>query len=249
MADESKPAEALARELAELYGDALRSVTLYGSAARGEYREGLSDLNVLVVLADTQPLTVRRASGLARRWVEGGNPPPLLISEQELARSLDVFPIEYADIQHSHRILHGDDPFHSLRIDRQHLRLQCEHELKGKQIRLRESYLLAAEDPAALGELLVRSVSTFLVLFRTVLRVAGLAVPASPQDVVRETAGLTGFPPEALLRILSARHEGTFLPLTPDDSVVAGYLNAIAATVAWIDNWSPAAEADGTLPI
>lgn len=236
MGDEMRSAEELATELAELYGATLHSVTLYGSAARGEYREGLSDLNILVLLADTAPATVRRASAVATRWVERGNPPPLLISERELRRSLDVFPIEYADIRDAHRVLHGPDPFATLEIDPEHLRLQCEHELKSKQIRLRESYLLAAEDPAALGELLVRSFSTFLVLFRTVLRVANLPVPTTPGAVIEATAERVGFPPAPLLRILSARENADPLPLESDDPIVTEYLEAIAAAVAWIDN-------------
>lgn len=238
MSSELERAEAFASDLASVYGDALSSVVLYGSAARGEYREGLSDLNFLVLLRDTAPATIRRGSAIAREWVSAGNPPPLLLSGDELRRSLDVFPIEYADIRDAHRVLHGDDVVADLQIDREHLRLQCEQELKGKQIQLRERYLLAADDPDALRDLLVRSISTFLVLFRTVLRLTETAVPPSPQQVVRATAAAVGFRDEPLLRILAARAGGETLRPDPEDPTVTGYLEAIAAAVRWVDRWS-----------
>jgi predicted nucleotidyltransferase len=173
-------------------------VVLYGSAARGQYREGASDLNVLVLLRDTLPATLRRGSRLARAWVEEErNPPPLLLSEEEWRGSADVFPIEMSDIRDAHLVLHGADPFTGVEIALEDLRLQCEHELKGKQIQLRERYLLSAGEPAELEQLLARSFSTFLVLFRTVLRLDGGEAPRDAETVVRRTAERAGVRPDA----------------------------------------------------
>lgn len=230
-----KRAETFSRELAEIYGKALVSVVLYGSAARGEYREGRSDLNILVLLREVDPPALRRGSALARAWVAEGNPPPLMLGVEELRRSLDVFPIEYSDIRDAHRVLHGEDPFAALEIDPEHLRLQCEHEIKGKQIQLREGYLLAAEEPEELGELLLRSFSTFLLLFRTVLRLTGSAAARDAESVITETAARAGFSPDALREIHRARSQGETLRPSPTDPVVTGYLEAVARTVEFVD--------------
>ena len=238
MGEELRIADDFARELANAFGEALRSIVLYGSAARDEYQEGLSDLNLLVILREVDAASLRRASPLARRWVEAGNPPPLIIGHSELLRSLDTFPIEYAEIRDAHRVLEGENPVAELRIDREHLRLQCEHELKGKRIQLRERYLLTADDPEALGELLVRSISTFLVLFRTVLRLAGKRTAGSPEQIVRATAEQVGFNPKPLLAILRARADRSGLRPAPEDEVVLGYLAAIDQTVQWVDGLS-----------
>lgn len=239
MAKEIRRAEGFARELSRAYGDALVSVVLYGSAARGEYTEGVSDLNVLVLLRDTEPATLRRGSALARRWVAEGNALPLMLGVEEWHRSADVFPIELADIREAHHVLHGIDPFAGIEIDAAHLRLQCEHELKGKHIQLRERYLLSAGEPGELDALLRKSFSTFLVLFRTVLRLAGEEGVREPEEVVRRTAARAGFDPDPLLAVLRARSGAGELHPTADSPVVVGYLEAVARTVEFVDRLAP----------
>jgi predicted nucleotidyltransferase len=235
MAEEFRRAQEFAREVAEVYGSDVRSIVLYGSAAREQFHEGSSDLNVLVLLRQVDAGVIRRGAALARRWVEQGNPPPLLLAEEELRRSLDIFAIEYSDIRDAHRVLHGDDPFAELEVRSEHLRLQCERELKSALIQLREWYLLTATEPEQLGQLLRRSVSTLLVLFRTVLRLSGDAVPRSAEEVVQATSSRVGFAPEPLLEILRARRSGEALQPAADDPLVDGYLEAVARTVGYID--------------
>ena len=67
MGKEIERARAFAAELAGVYGDQLVSAALYGSAARGEYREGVSDLNLLVLLKDASPAALRRGARLATK--------------------------------------------------------------------------------------------------------------------------------------------------------------------------------------
>lgn len=238
MGKETERAEQLARDLARTYGDDLASVVLYGSAARGEYVEGVSDLNVLVLLRDTAPATLRRGTELARAWVGEGNPPPLIMGVEEWARSADVFPIELSDIREAHRTLHGADPFAGIQIDPADLRLQCEHELKGKHIQLRERYLFSAGEPEELGAVLRKSLSTFLVLFRAVLRLAGEEGVREPEAVIRRTAERAGFDPAPLLEILRARRAGGAWKPAPESPEVTGYLEAVGRVVEFVDRLS-----------
>ncbi|HEU0053001.1 MAG TPA: nucleotidyltransferase domain-containing protein [Longimicrobium sp.] len=237
MGAEIERAKGFARDLANGYGADLVSVVLYGSAARGHYREGVSDLNVLVLLRDTAPATLRRGSKLARAWVDERNPPPLMLSDEEWRRSADVFPIEMSDMRDAHLVLHGADPFTGFEIDPADLRLQCEHELKGKQIQLRERYLLSAGEPEELRPLLAKSFSTFLVLFRTVLRLEGGEAPRDPAEVVRRIAARVGVDPAALLAVHAARG-GAAIDTSADGPVVTGYLEAIEAVVRHVDRLS-----------
>ena len=225
----------LTEDLRAAYGERLESVVLYGSAARGDFQEGVSDLNVLVILGDVSPAALRRTSSLARKWVDGGNPPPLMFGHDEWQRSADAFPIEFSDIQAAHKVLHGSDPFADVVVDREHLRLRCEHELKSKQILLREGYLLAAEKPEEIGALLTRSFSTFLVLFRTVLRLVDAPVPQEPEATLSEAAARIGFDPEPLRQIARARRSRSAFKPPADDPVTEGYLDAVARTVEFVD--------------
>jgi predicted nucleotidyltransferase len=228
-------ARRFAGELQALYGAALASAVLYGSAARGEFRPGQSDLNVLVLLRQVTPAALLRGSELARAWVAEGNAVPLVLSAEEWRRSADVWAIELADIRDAHLVLAGADPFEGITIALEDLRLQCERELKGKQIQLRERYLLIAGQPEELGGLLVRSFSTFLVLFRTVLRLGGEGGERDAEAVVRRVADRVGFDPAPLLEIHRARAGGAGLRPEADAPVVVGYLDAVSRVVEHVD--------------
>lgn len=235
MPAELERAQRFAWEMEGVFDTDLVSVVLYGSAARGEYRPGVSDLNVLVLLRELSPAALRAAGELARAWVADGNAPPLLLSADEWRRSVDVWAIEVADIRDAHLTLVGTDPFEGLQIRPEDLRLQCERELKGKQIQLRERYLLHAEQPDELGELLARSFSTFLVLFRTVLRLSGDGGERDAETVVRGVARLVGVDPAPMLEIHRARAAGHKLRPPADSPLVVGYLNAVSRVVDHVD--------------
>ena len=241
MGKEMDRARDFARDLTTTYGDDLVSVVLYGSAARGEYREGVSDLNLLVLLRDTAAATLRRGSALARSWGAAKNPPPLVMSEREFRGSADVFPMELADIRDAHVILYGADPFAGVEIRPADLRLQLERELKSAYIRLRTRYMTDAGDAARFEPLLLKSLSTFLVMFRTVLRLSGEDGVRDPEAVVRATAQRVGFDPAPLLEIVRARAGGTKLDVGPDAPVVTGYLDAVAEVVRYVDRFEAAA--------
>lgn len=238
MANERKRAVDFAGRLREVYGEELWSVLLYGSAARGDYREGVSNLNLLVILRTVDPAALRRGSALAREWLEAGNPPPLMLSEAEWRRSADVFPIEYTDIREANVLLHGADPLAGIEVHWEHLRLRCEHELRGKLIQLREGYMLAAEAPEGLGELLTRALPTFLALFRAMLRLVGEAVPREPEDVFAAVAHLSGFDPEPLRQAWRARAGSGYAPAADAPGVV-GYLAAVERAASWLDGLEP----------
>jgi predicted nucleotidyltransferase len=228
-------AQRFAWELEGVFDTELVSVVLYGSAARGEYRPGVSDLNVLVLLREVTPAALRAAGELARDWVAEGNAPPLMLSAEEWRRSTDVWAIEVADIRDAHLTLHGADPFAGIVIRPEDLRLQCERELKGKQIQLRERYLLIADRPDELGALLMRSFSTFLVLFRTVLRLSDGLEERDAESVVRQVAQAVGFDPAPLLEINRARTGGHTLRPQAASPLAVGYLDAVSRVVEHVD--------------
>lgn len=233
--DPRQRAAAFTGRLEKVYGPDLALVLLYGSAARGDYREGVSDLNLLVVLRELDAAALRRGSALAREWVAEGNPPPLMLSEREWAGSADVYAIEYTDMRDAHVVLHGEEPFGAFRIHWRHLRLQCERELKSKKIQLRERFLFSAESPEELGALLCRALPTFLALFRAGLRLGGEAVPRDPAAVVDAVGARAGFDPAPLREVIRARAAGGALKAPADGPVATGYLGAVTAAADWVD--------------
>ena len=66
---------------------------------------------------------------------------PLFMTKRNMDMSLDSFPIEWLEIQERHLLLEGEDVVGTLEVPQTYLRLQCEHELRGKLIQLRQAYL------------------------------------------------------------------------------------------------------------
>jgi len=180
--------EKLTQELEKSCGAGLKSVILYGSAAAGDHSGKKSDYNVLVVVDDLDVDTLNALSKTASAWAKAGNPAPLLFTEARLAKATDVFPIELLDITECHKVLFGNDAVEGLEISTANLRLQIEHELRGALIRLRQSYLLTQNKEKAVADLMVGSLSTFLVLFRAALRLFDEQVPQKKFQALEKLA-------------------------------------------------------------
>lgn len=179
-------AEACER-LQEIFRDRLVTAALYGSGAGVDYVPGSSDINLVVVLDEVRTADLRELRAYTKVWRRKGIATPLLLDRRFLQDAADVFPMELHDIRTQHRCLVGDDVFAHLQVQDDHLRFQCEHEARGKLLRLRELYLEIGNDTRRLKELMVESLRTFLIIMRSMIRMK------SPQGAVSFTEVLTTF--------------------------------------------------------
>jgi len=168
-----------------VYGEDLLAILLYGSAATGEHVAGRSDINVAVILRRVTPPHLRKAAGNLPKWRRKGFATPIFFDPETLHASLDVFPIEFLDMQERHRMLWGPDVLAELRIGRGNLRLQCEQELRGKLLKLWQFYVESAHTPADLERILRVAVSSIVILARALLRLGG-EDPGGGADTVLE---------------------------------------------------------------
>lgn len=183
----TKP-EHLAERLARALPERLKCVALYGSAAAGDFVPGVSNFNILIVADRIDVAALNAASPAIKEWSALGHPTPLFFTTEQLVESTDAFPLELLDIQQSRRILWGDDLLAILKVDAAHLRRQVERELTGKLLKLRGRYLISKHDHEAVGDLMLNSLSTFLVLFRAALRLYQPTVPDVKLDAARALA-------------------------------------------------------------
>jgi hypothetical protein len=169
------------------------------------------------------------------RWERGRQPVPRLFTPELIADSADVFPIEFLDIRRSHVVLHGPDPFEALVVQRDHLRLQCERELREKLMRLREAYVEVHARPRELGRLLTDSYTTFVALFRGCLHLLGAEVAVHNDEVVAafcERAGLDRRPFDEVER----RKRGE-APSSGARELFARYYAELGAAVARVNRF------------
>jgi hypothetical protein len=196
----------LVERLQRAYGEGLLSVILYGSGAAGDRQPPYSDVNVYCVLKQVTPAELALAGPIFRWWRGKGNPAPLLMSEQEMRRSTDCFPMEFHDMQECRQLLAGRDLIAEIQVDDRHYRTQVEYELRSKYIRLRQKSAGVLDDPAVLMELMSDSVATFLVVARHLLRLRGMApVPVTKREVVQALARHEAVDVTAFERLLARR--------------------------------------------
>ena len=225
----------LVAQLRTAYGDELRCVVLYGSAAAGEQLGKRSDLNVLVIARRIDVDLLRREAAIARAWADTGNPPPLTLTEAEWSASADIFPMEYSDILERHRVLHGTPPFEGVRPSREHLRLQTENEAMGKLIQFRQGILRTGGDHRRILELLRDSISTFMVIFRAVVRLHGQTPPRDQEELCAVVGRLAGFDAAPFARVVRHVRGMEVLKETDTGAVLSGSLENLHRLVEHID--------------
>jgi hypothetical protein len=225
----------LVSQLKKAFGESLEAVVLYGSAAAGEHIPRRSDYNVLVIVRELGLAELEREAAIARAWGEAGNPPPLTLTASEWRGSSDIFPMEHADVLERHRVLYGTPPFDGLSVRPHDLRLQLEHEAMGKLLALRQGVLAAGGERKKQVELLGASLSTFMVIFRALLRYHGESPPLDYERLIEAVSVKTGMNGAPFARVVRHHRGSEPLPERVVQEVLSGYLAGAHALVDYLD--------------
>src|ERR1700736_6489118 len=91
--DEKKLAEFVTRTR-EAAGSNLVSIILFGSAAAGDFHPEYSNLNLFCLVRDSSFRSLQALAPVAKWWDKQKQPPPLLMTRDEMERSAHDFTIE-----------------------------------------------------------------------------------------------------------------------------------------------------------
>ncbi|MEI7640887.1 MAG: hypothetical protein WCJ46_05215 [bacterium] len=215
----------------------IKSFVVYGSAASGE-KHAKSDFNTLLVLKTMTPADLKAISKIVEKWVNKGNPAPLLFTYASLLSSTDTFPLEFTDIKENHLTLAGEEIFNSLKIIGAHLRNQLEREIKIKTLKLREGYLLANGNSGKLKNIMKVSISTFLAIFKGLLRLTGEQGPLKKSTIIEKASKKMRLNAAIFFAILHLK-EGSDKIKNKDTEIFYGqYLVEIEKAGKFIDNFT-----------
>ena len=167
------PKDAATRALQSLQqnlGAELITIALYGSAARPDEAKEVKNVNLLVVVKRLDTPTLKKMASATASWAKEGVIKPMFFGIKELKASADVFPIEFLDMQESHELLFGEDPFRKMVIERDKLRHQLEFEIKTKLVQFRQRYLAGASKGDALRTLVGELIKGLIPDFRALLK-------------------------------------------------------------------------------
>jgi hypothetical protein len=191
-----------------VYGKELIAILLYGSAASGNYVRKKSDINFLVVLTEEGIGQLQKSFKKVEKWYKRKVSTPLFLTKSYIASSLDSFPIEFFNMQKSHQLVFGEDVLHELDFDKKHLRLQCEKELKGKLLQLRQGFLESGGKTRNLTFIIVHSLVAFISFFRVLIYLRDKEVPTESENIISLVSQEFSINKQTFLTLLQIK-EGT----------------------------------------
>ncbi len=127
------------------FGETLRSVVLFGSAAEDRLRP-VSDVNVLLVLRSFDPARAERLRDELRLARAAVDLRPTFVLEDEIPAATELFSVKFGDVLRRHRVLLGDDPFTGSGASRAARIASLRRVLLNVTMRLRERFATVGDE-------------------------------------------------------------------------------------------------------
>jgi predicted nucleotidyltransferase len=218
-----------------IFAEKLTSIILYGSGARDDYQPGKSDLNFLVILSEDAIDHLDQALDTVSRWRKKNVAVPLFMTKSYITSSLDSFPIEFLNIKESYILAFGEDVLKDISFDARYLRLQCEREIKGKLLLLRESFLETEGKQKRVKELIKASVTAFISIFSGILYLKGIEIPTTRRNIIQAIAGVIPIESEVFMKCLDIKEDKKEFSSAETMGIFKEYLMQIRKLWEFID--------------
>lgn len=227
--------ERYAQRLVEVHQDNVITIAVYGSAASGNFIPKRSDVNVVVVVKNLAFSVLKSSLKLVQDGRRKNINAPLFLTEDYIARSLDVFPIEFLDIKDHHVVIYGQDLFKDLAVDTAHLRIFCEQQIKGKLLHIRQAYLETGLNTDAKIALLYHSLNAFIPIFGNLLRLRGRPVPSSKMEIVKSVSREFHVDDTAMLAVYQSRQSGQKMGAPQTDEYLENFIHQLEKLAVTLD--------------
>jgi len=184
-------------------GQDVKSVFLYGSAAGNDYNPRTSDVNIGIVLDEVPVKKLKNAAGIVKKGRKRRIAVPLFLTESYIKASLDTFPIEFIEMKDLSILIRGEDILGGIGIEREDLRRECEQQIKGKLVTIKQAYLEQALTRRGLETLIKKVFSSLMPVLRNALRLNDPGTPPiDKEEILARVGGEFGIDVEPFLEIL-----------------------------------------------
>jgi len=170
--------------LKEVFSGDLLAIVLYGSAASGAFVEGVSDINILVILEKSSAASLSLFGKTTKTLLRKYRVSPFIMTREEFTTAADVFPLEYCDILEANEVVYGNEETIKITVSKENLRLQLEEKLRGAVGDIRGMLIEAGENEKLLEKRILGWASFGGVLFRGLLRLKGKSVTGLDAEAV-----------------------------------------------------------------
>ncbi len=213
--------------LRRVFADRFEALIAYG-------RDGHFSSLALVQSLDADDLD--SCARAVSQWHNAGLHTPLLVTTTEFTRSLDAFPLEYAEVQETAKVVYGYNPFERFgTIKPSDLRRACELQANSHLLHLREDYLDCGGSPRPVAALVAESAPAFAMILRQMAHLDGQ--PASTSRELGEYAerriGLDARVVGDVLALMDPSMAGT----VDGARIFPAYLAALDQLARFVDKW------------
>lgn len=179
------------RSPAVTYADMVRQVTngkaiglaFYGLCVGGRFNPAVQPARNVLVVEKIELPSLRKLSQQGVKLARTGIAAPIVMTPKYITASLDTFPLELLEIQQQHVQIFGDEYFADLPLKDEHVRMQCERELKTALVGMRQGLLRTAGRDRALHDVVVDATEGLLRVLRGILWLRDQREP-SPSDAL-----------------------------------------------------------------
>jgi hypothetical protein len=236
MSSHSRPAaDRVVSTLRAIFGHRLHSVVAYGPHVENGGTESGEPFSCLALVSNVTIADLEASAARTQDWTRHHIATPLVLPEDEFRRSLDAFPLEYAEILRAHEVLFGANPFEGIAIDRADLRRACETQIKSHLVHLREGFIEAGGTPRAVADLVTVSAPAFGALLRNIARLNGSE--ARDRAVATREGAQAAELPQPLVTSLLALERPSGLKAVDAARLFPEYLAAVERLARYVDRW------------
>lgn len=200
----------------QAFGDDLRAIVLYGSAAEGRLRP-TSDVNLLLVLSRFRQTNAAQLSEPLRIGQTAVKLTAMFLLESEITAAAEAFAVKFADILQRRQVLYGADPFTNLTISRAAELARLKQSLLNLTLRWREAFVARGLREEQLAAVVAEAAGPLRACASALLILEGKTA-ASPKEALEQVAaslqGAGGDATALLERITEARQTRLLPPGT-----------------------------------
>ena len=220
--------------LREQLSENLHSCCLYGSAVRGNFIEGQSDINFLIIVATSNPAA---HEAIAKAIGNETLIDPFIIGLPALPRTVKAFASKFVSIKRNYRVLHGTDPLASLAVDSAQERFLCEQALRNLHLRMTYAFVVRARRNFY-KRFLVRCVTPLFVQLSEVLRLEGMDLPKDFEPRIPLLEKHFKIKGDALRDLLALKSDPNHRSGEADEFWHEQTFPIVEAAVSWVNtNW------------
>ncbi len=224
-------------EMGKIYNEDIVSVFAYGSVTGPDYNPKTSDINVALVLKEISLEKLKPSLKTVRAALRRKITAPLFLSPSYIKKSLDTFPMEFMGMKDSRCVLFGDDILADIDVNREDLRRECEFQLKGKLLTMRQAYLEQALNRKGMERLIKASFRALIPVFRNALRIKrGETPPVDKEKMLRQMGEEFGIDVSSFIEVLHDKKTDGRIADKSAESVFSDFMTQMEKLSAAVDN-------------